>query len=72
MRIQTEPVPKVWGIASADGIHWSSPAEHPDACSSAAPALIGSAAGLLLCVYKAEKGGDLYSTYTKQSAYIMT
>ncbi|MGA2409296.1 MAG: hypothetical protein ABSG46_02770 [Candidatus Binataceae bacterium] len=63
---------KLWNVTSANGVNWSTPEEHPDATTSAAPALIGSAAGLFLCVYKDEKGGNLYSTYTKQGAYTMT
>jgi len=62
---------KIWGVTSGDGVHWSEPAEHPDALSSAAPALIGSGAGVMLCVYKGEKNGDLYSTCTRPGAYLM-
>jgi hypothetical protein len=41
---------RIYTTVSSDGTHWSEPAEHPDALSSAAPALIASAAGLMLCV----------------------
>jgi hypothetical protein len=62
---------RIYSVVSSDGINWSSPVEHPDASTSAAPAVIGSAAGLLLCVYKSDNNDNLYSTYTKQNAYIM-
>jgi hypothetical protein len=60
----------IWVSSSANGAQWGPQSERPEAKASAAPALIGSDAGLTLCVYKGFGNNNLAYSYSKQMVFM--